>query len=268
MIEMKNLGTNRALWTITTLLALLAAALGVLYPGIYSKILASNLIPGAYAQDLLTIIICLGLLALIFSTKQNDFKKQAAILGVISSFWYLYGIFSIERVYNLAYYLYLAIFSTSSWTIAYSLATLETDLVTSLSVPRIIRLISAGFSLAIAALFITLWVSALYPLVSTGTKIEFLYSIYLLDLCFVMPAFIITATLALRKHGLGILMTPTMFILGIFVIFPLGLGELAKPYYGLAPDNASMIMSFAFTGLFLIFTAMNLRYMKSVKSGQ
>jgi hypothetical protein len=127
-------------------------------------------------------------------------------------------------------------------------------------------MISAGFSLAIAVLFNFLWISALYPLVLTGTKIESLYSIYILDLCFVMPAFVITAALLLRKRGLGILMTPSMYILGIFVIFPLGLGELAKPYFGLAADNTSMIMSFVFSALFLIFAALNLRYMKWVKS--
>jgi hypothetical protein len=33
-IEMKNLGTNRTLWTITALLTLIATVLGVLYPGI------------------------------------------------------------------------------------------------------------------------------------------------------------------------------------------------------------------------------------------
>lgn len=265
-IAVKNLKTNRTLWTITTLFTLSAAILGVLYPGIYSKVVTSNLIPGAYAQDLLTIIVSIALLILIFFTKRNDFKKQAVILGLIGSFWYLYGIFTIEQAYNPAYYLYLAIFSLSFWTIAYSLVSLDTEIVTSLSVPRTIRMISAGFSLAIAVLFNFLWISALYPLVLTGTKIESLYSIYILDLCFVMPAFVITAALLLRKRGLGILMTPSMYILGIFVIFPLGLGELAKPYFGLAADNTSMIMSFVFSALFLIFAALNLRYMKWVKS--
>jgi hypothetical protein len=263
---LKNLKTNRTLWTITTLFTLSAAILGVLYPGLYSKVVTSNLILGAYAQDLLTIIVSIALLVLVFFTKRNDFKKQAVILGLIGSFWYLYGIFTIEQAYNPAYYLYLAIFSLSFWTIAYSLVSLDTEIVTSLSVPRTIRMISAGFSLAIAVLFNFLWISALYPLVLTGTKIESLYSIYILDLCFVMPAFVITAALLLRKRGLGILMTPSMYILGIFVIFPLGLGELAKPYFGLAADNTSMIMSFVFSALFLIFAALNLRYMKWVKS--
>lgn len=261
---MRHFGTNRTLWTITTLLTLSAAVWGVLYPGIYSEVVSSNLIPATYAQDLLTITVCFALLVLIFFTKQNDVKKQIVILGIIASFWYLYGIFSIERTYNLAYYLYLAIFSLSFWTIAYSLSSLEADVVASLSPPRTIRLVSAGFSVAIAALFNFLWVSALYPLVQTGDRIESLYSIYILDLCFIMPAFIITAALLLRKRGLGILTTPSMYILGIFVIFPLGLGELAKPFYGMAVDYAPMVMSFIFSGLFVIFAAVNLRYMKRV----
>ncbi len=262
---MRRFTSNRILWTITTLLALSAAVLGVSYPGIYNNVVPGTLIPATYAQDVLTVMVCIGLLILIAFTKHSDFKKHAIILGVIGSFWYLYGIFSIERTYNPAYYLYLAIFSVSFWTLVYSLSSLEPELIATLSVPRAIRLVSAGFSLAIAILFNLLWASALYPLVLTANRIESLYSIYILDLCFVMPAFIITAALLLTKRGLGVLTTPSMYILGIFVIFPLGLGELAKPFYGMTPDYASMVMSFVFSGLFVAFAAVNLYYLKRAK---
>ncbi len=198
---MRHFNANRILWVVTTLLTLSAAILGVFYPGIYTNVVPSTLIPATYAQDVLTIMVCVGLLILIIFTERSDFKKQAIILGIIGSFWYLYGIFSIERTYNPAYYLYLAIFSVSFWTIVYSLSRLEPQLVAALAVPRAIRLTSAGFSLAIAILFNAVWASALYPLVLTANRIESLYSIYILDLCFVMPAFIITAALLLARRG-------------------------------------------------------------------
>lgn len=44
------------------------------------------------------------------------------------------------------------------------------------------------------------------------------------------------------------------------MIFPLGLGEVAKPYFGLAADVSSMTMSFALSALFVIFALLNLKF--------
>ena len=179
---------------------------------------------------MLTILVCVVLLAVIFTTKENDLIRQVVILGIMGSFFYLYAIFAIDRVYNLAYYLYLAILSLSFWSLVSSLASLKRDRIGRLEAPTAVRAVSTGFSLLVAAFFAVLWISALYPSVSTGKKIEYLYSVYILDLCFVMPAFVIVAVMVLRKQGLGLLLAPAMFILGVFVIFPLGLGEVAKPF--------------------------------------
>jgi high-affinity K+ transport system ATPase subunit B len=58
---------------------------------------------------------------------------------------------------------------------------------------------SAISGIVIALIFTSLWISALIPLMKEHNRIEFLYSIYLLYLCFVMPAFLITGVMALQK---------------------------------------------------------------------
>ncbi len=256
---MNNLQRNKALWTITTALTLLAAVLGVSVPDFYGKVLSPDLVPAGYAQDLLTILVCIALLVLVVLTREDDLVKQLVIIGVIGSFFYLYAIFSIERVYTFAYYLYLAIFSLSFWSTVSSLTSLKSDLVRRLSAPPGIRWVSAMFSLFIAALFAILWISALAPLVTTGKKIEFFYSIYILDLSFVMPAFVIVAVMLLRKLGLGLFLAPAMFIMGIFVIFPLGLGEIAKPFWGMTANVGSMMVSFLMTAAFVVLGIVHLR---------
>ena len=60
----------------------------------------------------------------------------------------------------------------------------------------------------------------------------------------------------------GFFIDSAMYVLGIFVIFPLGLGELAKPYYGMNVDVKGMIMSFVLSGLFLILATVQLRCLK------
>jgi hypothetical protein len=101
-------------------------------------------------------------------------------------------------------------------------------------------------SIVIAVLFIFLWIAALLPLMQEHKRIEYLYSIYILDLGFVMPAFIITALMSLRRIPLGTLMAPAIMIVGFFVIFPLGLNELAKPAFGMPINYGSMVISLIF----------------------
>jgi hypothetical protein len=119
---------------------------------------------------------------------------------------------------------------------------------------------------SIAILFGILWVSALLPLMASRNQIQHLYSIYILDLCFVMPGFVITAYMSLKNKSFGLLMSPVMYILGIFVIFPLGIGELAKPYFGQATDIKSMTMSFVLSGLFLLFAVLHMRGLKQINT--
>ena len=49
-----------------------------------------------------------------------------------------------------------------------------------------------------------------------------------------------------------------------FVIFPLGLGELAKPFYGQIPNANSMIMSFVFSAYMLVVGGLHVWKLKIV----
>jgi hypothetical protein len=117
-----NLRLNKIFWTISTLCAFLAAVAGIVFRGIYVNLFPKDFLPGAFPQDVLTIIECLFLFVLIAVTRQNDFKKQIIIVGLLGSLFYLYGIFTIERVYNWFYILYATAFASSFWSIVYSLS--------------------------------------------------------------------------------------------------------------------------------------------------
>lgn len=251
---MKNLKLNKILWSATTIFALIASVYGLLNNNIYRNLMSDGFVAAQYTQDILTIIVCIILAFLIFKTKEKSYKTQIVIIGIISSLAYLYAIFSIERVYNSMYLVYLVILSTAFYTTIYSISSFRLDLISKIEVPKIIRNSTAIFSMIIGVLFSFLWIGALLPLMRTGNQIDNLYSIYILDLAFAMPAFFITAIMTFLKKPLGYVLTPIMYILGIFVIFPLGLGELAKmlPRFNMTVDTKSMVMSFTLAGLFLI----------------
>jgi hypothetical protein len=247
-----NLKNNKILWGVTTLLTFFAAIYGLIDNNIYSGLFPLKFIAAQFSQDWLTIAVCIFLGYLILSTKPDSIKRPVIIIGIMGSLAYLYGIFSIERVYNVLYLVYLAILGTSFFSVVFAISSLNQDVLKTLEVKKGVKYTTAVFSLLIAALFSLLWISALLPLMATKTQIQNLFSIYLLDLVFVMPSFVITAVMTFRKNPLGYVLTPSMFILGIFVIFPLGLGELAKPMFGLSIDYQGMMMSFLLSAMFLI----------------
>lgn len=261
----RNLKLNKIVWYSITVLALYAAIWGLVHPEIYTGLMPQKFVAAQFAQDWLTILVSILLLVLIYRTTEKSYKSPIAILGIIGSLAYLYGIFSIERVYNPLYFVYLAIFGGSVYSAIYLVASFDRKALEKVSVPAVVRNSSAVFSLVIAGLFSLLWVSALVPIIQAKNQIQNLYSIYLLDLAFVMPAFVMTAVMTFRKKVMGYVLTPAMFILGIFVIFPLGLGELAKPRYGMAVDVKSMAMSFVLSGLFFLFAVWQLWKMEVAK---
>jgi len=86
-----------------------------------------------------------------------------------------------------------------------------------------------------------------------------MYSVYVLDLVFIMPAFFMLALLILKDRKIGLLLTPAIMILGFFVIFPLGLNELAKPLFGQSIIVPTMMVSFLFSFLMLGVGLVHLR---------
>jgi len=254
-----NLKLAKIFWSITTSFAFLAALGGVLFKGIYVNLFLKDFLPGAFSQDVLTILVCVFLFVLITITKQNDVKKQVIIVGLLGSLFYLYGIFTIERVYNWFYLLYAAVFASSFWSIIYSLAGFRPEAFSRLRLNDGMLKTTAISSIFIAVVFTFLWTMALIPLMRDHNRIEYLYSIYILDLCFVMPAFFITAVMSLRRMPLGILMAPAIMILGFFVIFPLGLNELAKPSAGMVINYGPMAISFIFAFFMLAIATLQLR---------
>lgn len=254
-----NLRLNRILWCITAVLAMAAALAGIAVRGLYVGLFPPDYLPGAFPQDVLTVLVCAALLLLAATMKDGQTRKQIAALGVIGSLFYLYGIFTIERVYNGFYLLYAAVFAMSFWSLAYGLASLRRQALLRMSLPGGLRITTAVVSLLIAAIFTVLWVASLIPIMRERNRIEFLYSIYILDLCFVMPAFAITAVMALRRQALGFVLGPAIMILGFFVIFPLGLNELARPAAGLTMNVGPMVISFLFSAAMLALAAFQIR---------
>ena len=249
----RNLKVNKTLWLLLACLSLIAAFIGVFNQDIYSKVISQDLLPGTISQDLITLIAGLILLFLSLKTSDTSIKIQIVIMSLLAYLFYGYGIYVIGRVYNSLYILYMAIFSLSFWTLIFGLVSINQDVLQNIKASKLVRNLSAGFLLFTALLFYSLWTAQILPLMRTGEKIEFLYSIYILDIVFVLPAIIITAIMVIKNNALGLILAPILFVKAFTLLFSVGLGGLLKPFYNqiAAPGETSfyLILSVIFLSL-------------------
>lgn len=255
----KDLGINRGLWLANGLLALVASVVGVVSFDIYKGVAGSEVLPGIVSQDVLTVVAAVLLLFLGVRSQKGAAKEQVVILGLLGYLFYAYGIYAIEQVYNSLYFIYLALFGLSFYSMIYGVASIRPEVARRVALPDRMRKVAAGFSFFIAILFSLLWIITLVPLLQRGDRVEHFFSIYILDLSFIMPAFAILAVMVLRKAGLGLLLTPAMYVLGATLLFPVGLGELLKPAFDVAVEPGGVVLYFGVSALFLAMAVVYLR---------
>ena len=250
---LKNIRSQRILLIITSIFALSASLVGVIRPQIYDPVVSARIMPGVFAQDVVTILASLIMLGLAVRLRQDDFRKVVVILGILGFLFYAYGIYAIEQIYTSFYPLYLAVLGLSFFGLVYCLSSLEGSAVEELKLPSILRYGAAVYGILIAVIFNIIWFSQLIPLIKTGERIEYTFSVYIIDLVFIMPAFVMTSVMAVRHRALGLLGLPALFIVGAGILSPLALGEIIKPSrYGMPFVSGDFWLFGILSAVFLI----------------
>lgn len=253
-----HLTGNRVVWGTAGALVLVASIPGIVNPRIYDGVVAVALLPGAFAQDLISTVAAVVLLALALVGAARRPQLELIALGLLGYLFYAYGILVIERTYNGFYLVYLAVFTLSFWGLVFGCTNIRHAAFATAELPTRIRLISACGALLQPLIFYPLWIGMLLPLMATGNQIDSLFSIFVLDLCFIMPAFLVTAFLMFRRRGAGILLAPPLYVLGFTLIFSLALAELVKPTFGDRTDAVAFLAAAALSALFLVLGGVHL----------
>lgn len=265
----KQLLINKILFIATGILSLVASIIGVLNPAIYDPVVSDWIKPGMFTQDLIVIMAAIVMIVLSISMQPRDYRKTIVILGILGFLFYAYGIYAIEQIYTKLYPLYLAILTLGFYVSAYTLANVEHPRIEQLELSPILRYGAAAYGILIAVMFNIIWIGQLFPLIETGDRIEYTFSVYIIDLVFIMPAFVISAVLLIRKHAIGIVGIPALFVLGLCILSPLALAEVLKPWrYGTPMALGDFwlfgILSLIFLVLAIIYLA-GLRTMRQVE---
>lgn len=254
---LQDIKNNKTLWTIAAILALTASLTGVLKQDIYRKVVSPEWLPGTISQDLITVFVSVVLLYLAAQTKEDNVKKQIIATSFLAYLFYAYGIFVIERFYNSFYLIYIAIFTVSFWSLVYGLKSIRVSILEKARISKLVRFISIGFLIFIPLLFYFLWTMQLLPLMQTGKKLEFAYSIFILDMVFVLPALIISAFLIIKKKGLGFVLAPILFFKAFTLLFSVGLGGVLKPYYNQRANLGEVGFYLGLAAIFLVLSIIN-----------
>ena len=254
----------RISWILVGIASLVVSIYGVFKPGIYADVVSSEIEPGVFAQDILAVIAALVMVALSLTVERGEVKKEVAILGILGFFFYAYGLYVVEQVYTIVHPVYMAIFGASSFSIAFTIAEITGRESETVSLSGRLRFISLALLVITPLIFIPLWFTRLVQLIQTVDRIEYTFSVLILDLCFIMPGFVIVAYKSLKKDLSGILLAPSLFILGFFLLFPLALAELIKPVLydqqiEMGPLGLYLIFSLAYAAT----TAVYLRQLKA-----
>jgi hypothetical protein len=113
---LNNLKFHKVLWVTLGLFAVGVSFVGIVTKAeIYNSLVEERLIPGTYGQDIISLVAGVLLIVFAFLAKDKQIKLQVVILGLLGYFFYAYGIYVIERVYNSLHLWYMAIFTLSFW---------------------------------------------------------------------------------------------------------------------------------------------------------
>ena len=182
-------------------------------------------------------------------------------MGLLGYLVYAYGIFVIERVYNPLYLVYLAVFALASWVVIIGVARIVPAGRT-LTVPGTVRWTSAVVSLLQPVVFYPLWIMQLVPLMRNREQIDSLYSIFILDLCFVMPAFLLVAVGLWRRRGWAAVTAPVVLLVGAVVMLTLALSELVKPMLATSVTVSFLLPPALLTALFAAVSVLHLQRLR------
>lgn len=249
-------------WFVAGALAVVVASWGIADFSVYDGLIASDTRPGALSQDVITVPAGLALCALALAAGRSGPKRELVALGLLGYLFYAYGIYVIERMYNPLYLAYLAIFTVSFWSAVIGTVTLVRRLAGRPALPRRVRLVSAWGALLQPLVFYPLWIRMLVPIMARRDQIDSLYSIFILDLSFIMPAFLLVAVGGIRDRAWAVLLAPAMFVLGGALILSLALGELFKPAFGTPVAASALIPPVALTALFTVLALVHLRSLR------
>lgn len=223
-------------FTFALLAALLAgftAGFSLLNFGLYSGAVPDRYLAGTAAQDAVTVVVSLALLATLAALPLGWAAGWPVLLGLLSFLFYGYAVYAFEATYTLLFPAYTSIIGLALAAMVLTLMRADPGRLTfpHAAPPRVL---TALLLLGLSAGFVWLWSQLLIPALETGTRGDFANSVITLDFAIFLPLNVVVAGLLLLRRPFGDLLGPALMIklaaLGGSVL----LGTLLAPLFNRA----------------------------------
>lgn len=215
------------------LVALTAAVAGLADLSLYRPTTPERLLPGAASQDLLTVVVSVGIAVCAWRVRGAGGERLWLVwVGLVGYLVYAYALYAFERVYNPLFLAYVAVLGLSLYALIafFSRAELERVRPRDGRGPPPRRAVAA-LLLILLVLFLTLWMGILLPAMARREPPEG-SAIFVLDLSFFLPLLGLEAVLLLRRRPLGdALAVPILVKVGTLGTSVL-VGTLLTPLFG------------------------------------
>jgi hypothetical protein len=200
-------------------LAIIASASGLFMNGLYKNDTKSGAAQ-EQGNDLITLILCVPLLAVsTYYAAKGSLRGRLIWTGMVFYFLYVYGMMSFMSAYNQLFLVYVAAFSLSLYTFAYSVLTLDVNAVKQSMAGAPVKA-AAGFMFLIAIGVSAMWLAMIVPPLMAGERPAALETyttlvVQALDLGVIVPMSLITGVLLLQKKAWGYALASLIFVKGI-----------------------------------------------------
>ncbi|MHC1696160.1 MAG: hypothetical protein AB9835_13010 [Eubacteriales bacterium] len=258
MIKITKNRLTALMTLILSALALFAALKGLLDKSVYNDaistgVFSKELIIGTFSQDLISVpaAIILAILSIIYIINKSE-KTFIAIMGLTGYFFYSYGLFVTGGSYTKLYTVYMVIFMLSLYSLIYGLTSFGSSELIKYQLPKALRTSMGIFFIIIILIFTPLWLSQLIPSSLINIRPVF-YSVYVFDLCLVMPFLGIIAAQLFRNRPFGNIFAGIALIKIITLILSVTIGELSAPLYGISANYGIIPIYGSITLISLIF---------------
>ncbi|MEI9910957.1 MAG: hypothetical protein WDO71_15565 [Bacteroidota bacterium] len=252
------------------LLIIVVNGAGLLFPDVLYARETTNWYAQSVGQDIADLFFALPVLVISSLLAYRQDKKALLVwAGTLVYLIYTFLIYCFAIHFNQLFVLYCIILGLSVYLFLWFILTQYGEPVNSWFRKEIPVRLFGFFMIAIGILFYTLWLMPVIPaIISNTTPREltdaglFTNPVHVLDLSVCLPGIIITGILLLKRHPVGLLMTPV--VLTFFVIMDISLATLmvVMRSKGVASNPVVMIFMFALTILSLAMLIIYLRSMK------
>lgn len=255
-MDVQNGKRTAGMMLILSVLALFASLKGVFDQTLYDEVYLAGTIPksliwGSQAQDIISIpfSVLLAVFTLLF-LKNGSMKNYILMLGLTWYFFYAFGLYTIQGQYTSIYFVYLAIFGLSFYSLVFGVLGIRLAEVHRYELPCGLRKAIGIFLYVMIASLYLVWIMRMLPDIASHVPGK-TYAVFILDLCLIFPAVGIISHLLLKKKPLGTVLAGVA-ILKIFTLcLSWAFGELTNPLVGntFTPEMAILSSTLTLCGL-------------------